>query len=219
MYQCVATSGEETAQASAELALGAIAPELVDGFREQTLQPGPPLWLQCAVSGQPPPRVTWLLDGAEIPPLLQPAYQLGSFVTDRGLVVAHLNVSAVRVDQGGVYTCLARNILGAVHHSAPVNVYGPPKSRPPLNLTVVADTDVQLRCPAAGYPLASVSWSRAGVRLPNSMMQRVLFNGTLVLRAVQGSTDRGQYDCTVTNQQGQLASGRLHLNVMSQYTL
>lgn len=76
------------------------------------------------MSGQPPPRITWLLDGAELPPLLQPAYQLGSFVTNRGNVIAHLNVSAVRVVQGGLYTCLARNILGAVHHSAPINVYG-----------------------------------------------------------------------------------------------
>ncbi|KAK3933321.1 Down syndrome cell adhesion molecule-like protein Dscam2, partial [Frankliniella fusca] len=212
MYQCVVTSGEETAQAAAELALGAIAPELLDGFREQTLQPGPPLSLACAVSGQPPPRVTWLLDGAEIPP--QSSYQLGSFVTPRGDVIAHLNVSSVRVQHGGLYTCLARNILGAVHHAAPINVYGPPTARPTLNLTAVADTDVFLRCPVAGFPVTSVTWQRAGSRLPDSMRQRLFPNGTLVLRGVQGAQDRGLYACTVTNQQGQLAASALHLNVM-----
>lgn len=80
--------------------------------------------LQCTVSGQPPPRVSWLLDGAELPPLLLPAYQLGSFVTPRGHVISHLNVSSARVVHGGLYTCLARNILGAAHHSAPINIYG-----------------------------------------------------------------------------------------------
>lgn len=77
-----------------------------------------------------------------------------------------------------------------------------------------------LRCPVAGYPVTSVSWSRAGHRLPDNMRQRVFPNGTLLLRGVQGSAgsaDRGQYACTVTNQQGQLASSTLHLNVMSEY--
>ena len=80
--------------------------------------------LQCTVSGQPPPRVSWQLDGAELPPQLLPTYQLGSFVSRRGHVVSHLNVSAARVEHGGLYTCLARNILGATQHSAPINVYG-----------------------------------------------------------------------------------------------
>lgn len=95
---------------------------------------------------------------------------------------------------------------------------GPPTARPALNLTAVADTDVFLRCPVAGYPVTSVTWSRAGHRLPDNMRQRVFPNGTLLVRGVQGSADRGQYSCTVTNQQGQLASSALHLNVMSEPT-
>ncbi|XP_052126797.1 cell adhesion molecule Dscam2-like isoform X3 [Frankliniella occidentalis] len=96
----------------------------------------------------------------------------------------------------------------------PHHTTGPPTARPTLNLTAVADTDVFLRCPVAGFPVTSVTWQRAGSRLPDTLRQRLFPNGTLLLRGVQGAQDRGLYACTVTNQQGQLAASALHLNVM-----
>lgn len=99
----------------------AVAPELQSTFGEQTLHPGPPVSLRCSASGNPPPRITWLLDGGEISPR---GYVLGSYLDHGGDVVSHLNISSVRVQHGGLYTCLVRNVLGAVQHSAPLNVYG-----------------------------------------------------------------------------------------------
>ena len=99
----------------------AVAPELQSTFIEQTLQPGPPVSLRCAASGNPPPRITWLLDGGELMPR---GYVLGSFLDSAGDVISHLNISSVRVQHGGLYTCVARNVLGAVQHSATLNIYG-----------------------------------------------------------------------------------------------
>ncbi|XP_049816405.1 Down syndrome cell adhesion molecule-like protein Dscam2 [Schistocerca nitens] len=122
MYQCVARSGDESAQGSAELTLGAVAPELQWTFIEQTLQPGPGVSLRCVASGNPPPRVHWLLDGAELSP--RAGLVMGSALDAQGDVVAQLNISSARVAHGGLYTCVARNDLGSAQHSATLNVYG-----------------------------------------------------------------------------------------------
>ncbi|XP_063224746.1 cell adhesion molecule Dscam2-like [Bacillus rossius redtenbacheri] len=211
MYQCMVRSGEESAQSNGELILGAVAPELLSTFIEQTLQPGPPVSLRCVASGNPPPRFTWQLDGADVPPR---GYVLGSFLDPEGSVVGHLNVSSARVLHGGLYACVARNLLGAAHHSAALNIYGPPTPRLPQNLTAVAGADVFLRCPVAGFPISSVVWQRTGAVLPSHLRQKVLSNGTLLVRQVDGSSDKGEYLCTATNQQGQSAQGRIYLDIM-----
>lgn len=41
-----------------------------------------------------------------------------------GDVIAHLNITSVRVEDGGLYTCRASNKMGFVEHSARLNVYG-----------------------------------------------------------------------------------------------
>jgi hypothetical protein len=51
-------------------------------------------------------------------------YVLGSYLDSANNVISHLNISSVRVQHGGLYTCVARNVLGAVQHSAMLNVYG-----------------------------------------------------------------------------------------------
>lgn len=45
-------------------------------------------------------------------------------MNDAGDVIAHLNITSVRVEDGGLYTCMASNALGIVAHSARLNVYG-----------------------------------------------------------------------------------------------
>lgn len=41
-----------------------------------------------------------------------------------GSVVGHLNITSTRLEYGGLYTCIARNFLGFVQHSAMLNIYG-----------------------------------------------------------------------------------------------
>ncbi|XP_039276122.1 Down syndrome cell adhesion molecule-like protein Dscam2 [Nilaparvata lugens] len=212
MYQCFAKSSDgEITQASAELAIGAIYPELQSTFIEQTLQPGMTVSLKCVASGNPPPRVSWLLDGGSLLP--RGGYVLGSFLSSAGLVISHLNITVIRVEHGGLYTCQARNSLGSAQHSASLNIYGPPSPRSPVNMTGVLDGSVWMRCPVAGYPIVSTVWQHQGDSLPTSYSQRVFSNGSLHLSRVS-ATDKGEYRCTVKNQQSQAASGRIYLNVM-----
>ncbi|RZF32964.1 hypothetical protein LSTR_LSTR000834 [Laodelphax striatellus] len=212
MYQCLARNGDETAQASAELVLEAIPPELHSTFIEQTIQPGISVSLHCVASGTPVPRVNWFLNGG--PLLTRGGYVFGSYLDSTGDLISQLNITVTRVQHGGLYTCTAKNTLGSVSHSAALNVYGPPTSRAPLNLTVVSGKDVHLLCPVAGFPVSSTTWQFGQDALPASYRQRVFLNGTLLIGAVDVDTDKGEYRCTVRNQQGQAASGKVHLNIM-----
>ncbi|XP_039276469.1 Down syndrome cell adhesion molecule-like protein Dscam2 [Nilaparvata lugens] len=212
MYQCLARNGDETAQASAELVLEAIPPELHSTFIEQTIQPGISVSLHCVASGTPVPRVNWFLNGG--PLLTRGGYVFGSYLDSTGDLISQLNITVTRVQHGGLYTCTAKNTLGSVSHSAALNVYGPPTSRAPLNLTVVSGKDVHLLCPVAGFPVSGTTWQLGQDSLPLSFRQRVFLNGTLLVANVDVETDKGEYRCTVRNQQGQAASGKVYLNIM-----
>lgn len=101
----------------------AIGPELHSTFIEQTINPGLPISLRCIASGNPPPRITWLLDGGG-PLLSRDGYVLGSYLDQSDDVISHLNLTGVMVEHGGLYTCQAKNSLGTASHSAALNVYG-----------------------------------------------------------------------------------------------
>lgn len=267
---------------SISLFFTAVGPELQSTFIEQTLQPGQPVSLRCVASGNPPPQFTWMLDGGPLLP--RGGYILGSHLDPSDDVISHLNISVVRVQHGGVYTCLARNPLGSAGHSAALNVYGefgfdfwmsdrwrpvlffrykwynfitynlkhlsfifidnilnrrqsnrirnllalfsqwfyigctttgPPTPRTPLNITAVSGGNIYLRCPVSGFPVSSTTWQRDGENLPANYRHRVFANGTLLVRNVDGNTDKGVFHCTVRNQQNQAANGKIFVEVMS----
>lgn len=58
-----------------------------------------------------------------------------------------------------------------------------------------------------------------GQILPTSRRQEVSQNGTLVLRQVDSSTDRGAYTCTAKNKQGRSDSQTIHIEVKGKVSL
>ncbi|KAF9420368.1 hypothetical protein HW555_003429 [Spodoptera exigua] len=138
MYQCFAERDLDSAQAAAELRLGDTAPELHYTFIEQALHPGPSLALHCAASGNPPPRFTWLLDGQAVEEHNTAQRSISQFLNSNGDVVSYMNLTSVRPEDGGRYTCRAHNSRGAVEHSTRLNVYEDPKrheNHPIQNMT------------------------------------------------------------------------------------
>ncbi|XP_063221339.1 cell adhesion molecule Dscam2 isoform X2 [Bacillus rossius redtenbacheri] len=214
MYQCFVRNDQESAGASAELKLGSRfePPQITQSFSEETLQPGPSMFLQCVASGNPTPEITWELDGKKLSN--SDHLQIGQYVTVNGAVVSHLNISSIHTNDGGLYKCIASSKVGSVEHAAKINVYGMPFIRPMEKKAIVAGETLIVTCPVAGYPIESIVWERDGRVLPINRKQSVFPNGTLIIENVERLSDQATYTCVARNAQGYSARGTLEVQVM-----
>lgn len=80
-------------------------PQIKQAFTEETLQPGPSMFLKCVASGNPTPEITWELDGKRLSNTER--LQVGQYVKVNGDVVSHLNISSIHTNDGGLYKCIA----------------------------------------------------------------------------------------------------------------
>ena len=84
--------------------------------------------LVCVAAGNPPPTITWSLDDAPLTPNDddddKSRYVVVTSVTPDGDVVSYVNVSSIRVADGGTYRCTARNRVGVEAFSGKLFVYG-----------------------------------------------------------------------------------------------
>ena len=100
VYQCFVQSEHEESQASAELKLGDVAPMLLETFQErQIVENGNSISLRCAAIATPLPQIRWYLDEQPIPNLSR--FRVGDHVTNDGKVVSFVNISNIRVVDGG----------------------------------------------------------------------------------------------------------------------
>ncbi|XP_042865020.1 Down syndrome cell adhesion molecule-like protein Dscam2 [Penaeus japonicus] len=212
MYQCFVRGSKDTVQDASELRLGASPPELVYKFISQTLTPGPSVSLKCIASGTPTPTITWALDGFPLPQ--NERLVMGQYVSVHGEVISHVNISGVRVEDGGSYSCSASNSAASVVHAAPLHVYGTPHVRPMGPMSAVAGETFRIKCPVAGYPINSITWAKGGRTLPINRRQRVSPEGELVINHVSRNADQGDYTCTASNKQGHTSSQSLPLRVV-----
>ncbi|XP_059351866.1 cell adhesion molecule Dscam2-like isoform X2 [Daphnia carinata] len=221
IYQCFVYTDKESAQSSVRLLLGEAAPQMVHTFNEQTLVPGPFVTLRCTAIGNPPPDMTWLLD--KQPLSFQPQQQLinsarisqSQIVSAGGETTGHLNISSAQVEDGGEYTCVAKNAAGEASHSSRLNIYGLPYIRNMPKMTAVAEADVSIKCPVAGYPIMEISWSR-GEEVLRSGNKYTLDHqtGILNIKSVSQAGDKGVYTCTVRDRQGHTARRDFTLDVV-----
>jgi len=86
--------------------------------------------LICVAAGNPPPTVTWTLDDTPLSPTDdsdnddESRFVVVSSVTPDGDVISYVNISGVRVADGGTYRCTARNRVGVESFSGKLLVYG-----------------------------------------------------------------------------------------------
>lgn len=136
-----------------------------------------------------------------------------------------MNISSVRAEDGGSYSCTASNSLGTTSHRGMVNIYGPPSIRRMSNRTILQGDTLVLHCPVTGYPIETIAWEKFNshslksssshvTKLPQNHRQTVFPNGTLAVRRAERSSDEGEYRCTAGNKQGQTASRSVHVRVL-----
>ena len=75
-------------------------------------------------------------------------------------MISYLNISDIRIEDGGGYSCKADNGVSTTVHYARINVIGAPIVRPMKNVTIVAGESLVVKCPAGGYPIDTIAWER-----------------------------------------------------------
>lgn len=85
-------------------------------------------------------------------------------------MVSFVNISEVRVEDGGTYRCRADNGHAWVEHAKAVHVRGRPVTRRIHNLTVIQGENMSRACPIAGHPLIHFTWLMGKINHNNVML-------------------------------------------------
>ncbi|RVE41204.1 hypothetical protein evm_014145 [Chilo suppressalis] len=197
-------------------------------FTERTVTPGGDISMQCAATGERPPQFVWERDGIVISSNTEHRYALGQVMTSDNSVVAQLNITRVRVEDGGLYSCIAREGEHIATHENRLDVYGPPYIRALPPIKVQSGESINLRCPFYGYPISKIDWEFKGKTLStNSLFQRykrshrkqrrsalVNLNGVLNIPEVNKDNNGAIYTCIVTSPSGEMARRAFEIQVI-----
>lgn len=102
--------------------LVASKPYIYEHFQALVTQAGPRVSLKCAVVGTPAPVVIWTLDGSSLS--ADDRIVVSNHSVENGDVISVVNVIGIRLQDGGLYRCTAKNDHGTDTWEARIDVYG-----------------------------------------------------------------------------------------------
>ena len=88
-------------------------------------------------------------------------FLIGQYVTIHGDVVSHVNITHVRVEDGGQYACAVSNRAGEARHAARLNVYGEydrPQRRHQKKLSAILKTSRRSFVRSFQVPPTCIPW-------------------------------------------------------------
>ncbi|XP_068623975.1 cell adhesion molecule Dscam2-like [Battus philenor] len=140
-------------------------------FTEKIVTSGEDISLECTATADRPPRFIWERDGVAISSNTDSRYILGQMMSATGVgVISHFNISRARVEDGGLFSCVAYEGDSSTSHVARVDVFGPPYIRTLPPIKVQSGQPLKLRCPYYGYPISKLEWEHKGKKIMNSML-------------------------------------------------
>ncbi|XP_073909095.1 hemicentin-2 isoform X2 [Castor canadensis] len=157
------------------------------------LAPGQ-LVLECSVDAEPAPEIEWHRDGI----LLQA--DAHTQFPEQG---RFLQLQALSTDDGGNYSCTARNAAGSTSVAFHVEIHKVPTIHPgPAAVNASVNQTALLPCWADGVPAPLLSWRKDGTPLdPGNPRLEVLPEGSLRIQPVLAQ-DAGHYLCLASNSAG-----------------
>ncbi|XP_075578208.1 neuronal cell adhesion molecule isoform X25 [Pelecanus crispus] len=165
------------------------------------------LLLECIAAGLPTPVIRWIKEGGELP-------ANRTFFENFKKTLKIIDVSEA---DSGNYKCVARNILGSVHHVISVTVKAAPYwITAPRNLVLSPGEDGTLICRANGNPKPNISWLANGVPIaiaPEDPSRKV-DGDTIIFSHVQERSS-AVYQCNASNEYGYLLANAF-VNVLAE---
>ncbi|XP_042230990.1 hemicentin-1-like isoform X2 [Homarus americanus] len=177
------------------------APQLLEALQEVVAVSGEVVNLMCTYSGHPPPKISWYFEGTP------------AAISERLLPSGTLQISPVRPEDAGNYTCVADNEAGKANHTLNLSVLTPPSVRvQEKKVVVVSGGTVTLHCHGRGSPTPALTWLKGHHVITESPDFRLDGNGSLHLPKVTPAL-ADTYICTARSPAG---SAHDHTNLIVQ---
>ncbi|XP_053234142.1 neural cell adhesion molecule L1-like protein isoform X1 [Podarcis raffonei] len=183
-----------------------VIPESSGHSSEVTVIKGSDLFLECIAEGLPTPHLTWR--------------RVDRGRDDRGVRENFgkiLKIEQVTTDDGGVYECIAKNVLGETKHQFTVDVEEPPiwVTKPKSGVYGVGESFVLL-CQAIGYPEPTIKWKVNGRSLDEAEIKsnRAVFSTREISVTDLELQDSAVYQCEATNKHGTILA-TANINVLN----
>ncbi|RCN41236.1 hypothetical protein ANCCAN_12803 [Ancylostoma caninum] len=207
LYTCVAIN--RAGESSLDFKVEILSPPAIDASRNDVsprVTIGRPVTLWCSVSGHPFPTITWKKDGVEV----QPSDIIR--ILDDGQM---LEILDTKREHAGTWMCTAENDAGARELEIQLDVWIPPVVRVSSEAPIKAIGEtVTLFCEASGNPPPSLSWTKGGQPIINSVEGvRISLKGTRLDIPHMERSDVGDYTCNAHNEAGS-AEATIHVDVL-----
>ncbi|KAM4861104.1 hemicentin-1 [Thomomys bottae] len=194
-YLCEAENQFGKIQSQATVTVtGLVAPLIGSSPAVASVIEGQQLTLPCTLlAGNPIPEHRWMKNSAM---LVQNPY-----ITVRS--DGSLHIERVRLQDGGEYTCVARNVAGVSNKTTTVVVHVLPTIQHGQQvLSTIEGIPVTLPCKASGIPKPSIVWSKKGELISSGDAKfSAGADGSLYVVS-PGGEESGEYMCTATNAAG-----------------
>ncbi|KAM8927633.1 cell adhesion molecule-related/down-regulated by oncogenes [Pelodytes ibericus] len=151
-YSCCFETGSSFPQCVNYTVLVLEPPSVTRGPENQSAPVSGTVRFICELRGNPPPNITWVHNGALIPPSAR--YQASG---------NKLRITNVNAEDSGIYQCVAENGVGVALSTARLAVQLKTESSPiivsaPTNITVTNGNVATLTCNATGSPTPYIQW-------------------------------------------------------------
>ncbi|XP_077401581.1 neuronal cell adhesion molecule a isoform X3 [Vanacampus margaritifer] len=195
-YACTATNRLGTAHHAIKVTVKA-APFWISAPRNLILAPNETGILNCRVSGDPKPDISWFVNGVSI----ENAPEDPTRKVDADTVI----LTRVQSGSSAVYQCNASNEFGYLIANAFVSVLAePPRVLTPPNQVyqVITNSPALLHCATFGSPIPTITWYKDGqISIKSEDPYVIHENGTLEINVAQ-SQNSGKYTCIASNSLG-----------------
>ncbi|XP_059806308.1 leucine-rich repeats and immunoglobulin-like domains protein 2 [Hypanus sabinus] len=207
-YQCVVTNyfGSNYSN-KAKLTVNEL-PSFMKTPMDLTIRTGAMARLECAAGGHPIPQIAWQKDGGTDFPAARER-RMHVMPEDDVFFIAN-----VKVEDMGMYSCMAQNAAGGISANATLTVLETPSFMRPLeDRTVARGETAVLQCIAGGSPTPRLNWTKDDGPLVVTERHFFAAANQLLIIVDAGPEDIGKYTCVMSNTLG-TERGHIYLNVI-----
>ncbi|GIY25111.1 hemicentin-1 [Caerostris extrusa] len=159
-----------------------------------------PVTLECPMSGNPLPQITWMKNGKEINLDEEP----NIYIHGDGQI---LSLMRAKNEDTGKYICIAENDVGSEAYQFDLEILAAPtidKKNIKSTYYVKEGNSIVIKCPVSGHPKPIITWLKDSDVIPLQSSSHITFSeGFQHLHLKHASLrDAGKYSCIAGNEVG-----------------